>query len=71
MDLRSYIVMKVQWKTEGEFTHGLSGIAVRAAYYATLEKMSQTRTFDALYKWLSLGDGLWVARRKQKEVACA
>lgn len=69
MDLRSYIVMKVQWKTEGEFTHGLSGIAARVAYYAMMEKMSQTWAFNALYKSLSLGDGLWVARRVTKEVA--
>lgn len=64
MDLRSQIVMKVQWKTNGEFTHGLGGIAARAGYYAVVQKVSQTRLFNALYKQFSLGDGLWIAKRK-------
>jgi len=63
MDLRSQIVMKVQWKTQGEFTYGLMGIAARVAYYAVVEKVSQTKLFNALYKQLSLGDGLWIAKR--------
>jgi 2-polyprenyl-3-methyl-5-hydroxy-6-metoxy-1,4-benzoquinol methylase len=63
MDLRSQIVTKVQWKTGGEFTHGLIGIAARAGYYAMVEKVSQMRLFNALYRQLSLGDGLWTARR--------
>ena len=60
----SQIVMKVQWKTNGEFTPGLGGIAARAGYYAVVQKVSQTRLFNALYKQFSLGDGLWIAKRK-------
>ena len=63
MDLRSYIVMKVQRKTADKFTHGLFGISARVAYYAVMEKVSQMQTFNAFYKWLSLSDGLWIAKR--------
>jgi hypothetical protein len=63
MDLRSQIVMKVQWKTKGEFTFGLMGIAARVGYYAVVQKVSQTKLFNALYRQLSLGDGLWIAKR--------
>lgn len=62
-DLRSQIVMKAQWKTQGEFTHGLMGIAARAGYYAVVQKVSQTKLFNAVYKQFSLGDGLWIAKR--------
>lgn len=63
MDLRSYIVMKVQRKTNNEFTHSLMGIAARSAYYAVMDKASQMLLTGALFKRLSLGDGLWTARR--------
>jgi 2-polyprenyl-3-methyl-5-hydroxy-6-metoxy-1,4-benzoquinol methylase len=63
MNLRSYVVMKVQRKTDDNFTHGLFGISARVAYYAMVEKISKMKTFNALYKWLSLGDGLWTAKR--------
>ena len=64
MHLKFRIVRKVQWKTNGEFAHGLGGIAARAGYYAVVKKVSQTRLFNALYKQFSLGDGLWIAKRK-------
>ena len=62
-DLRSYIIAKVQRKTDGKFTHGLMAISARAGYYAMMEKMSKRQIFNAFYKWLSLGDGLWIAKR--------
>jgi 2-polyprenyl-3-methyl-5-hydroxy-6-metoxy-1,4-benzoquinol methylase len=66
MDLRSYLVMRLQRKTGNEFTHGLPGIAARAGYYAVMEKMSRTLFVSAMFKWLSLGDGLWTARRARQ-----
>jgi 2-polyprenyl-3-methyl-5-hydroxy-6-metoxy-1,4-benzoquinol methylase len=63
IDLRSYIVMKVQRKTDNKFTHSLMGVAARASYYTIIEKMSRALLFSKLFKWLSLGDGLWTARR--------
>ena len=63
MDLRSYIVAKAQRKTGSEFTYSLIGIAARAAYYGALEKVSRMSALHTLFKRLSLGDGLWIARR--------
>lgn len=58
MDLRSEIVTKVRWKTQGEFTYSVMGIAARAGYYAVVQKVSQAKLFNALYKQFSLDDGL-------------
>jgi 2-polyprenyl-3-methyl-5-hydroxy-6-metoxy-1,4-benzoquinol methylase len=63
MDPRPMIVAKIQSKMTGVYTHSMFGIAMRTVYYAAIEKVSHTKIFSTFYKWLSLGDGLWVARR--------
>ncbi len=63
-DLRSYVIMRLQRRTEEKFTHSLMAISARAAYYGMVEKMSQTKLFNEIYKSLSLGDGLWVAKKR-------
>jgi ubiquinone/menaquinone biosynthesis C-methylase UbiE len=63
MDLRPLIVAKIQSKIGGAYTNSMFEVAARTIYYATVEKISHTKIFSAFYKRLSLGDGLWVARR--------
>jgi 2-polyprenyl-3-methyl-5-hydroxy-6-metoxy-1,4-benzoquinol methylase len=63
MDLRPLIVAKIQSKIAGVYTNSMFEVAARTTYYATIERISHTKIFSAFYKWLSLGDGLWVAKR--------
>jgi SAM-dependent methyltransferase len=63
MDPRPMIVAKIQSKMAGVYTHSMFQIAARTTYYAAIEKVSHMKLFSAIYKWLSLGDGLWVAKR--------
>jgi len=63
MDPRPMIVAKIQSKIAGVYTHSMFEIAIRTVYYAAIEKVAHTKIFSTFYKWLSLGDGLWVAKR--------